>query len=89
MKIENKMGKTGCYTAKKVKYKVAYRAEAIFDIVAKDVKRPHISKKVPESAMEKHKREYGKNLLGRGKIRCDLRDRITGGNKAVNIYETF
>ena len=38
-------------------------AEAIFHIVAKYVKGPHITEKVPESAMEKHEREYGKKLL--------------------------
>jgi hypothetical protein len=83
------MGKARCYTAKKVKYKVTYRAEAIFHIVAKYVKRPHISQKVPESPMEKHEREYGKKLLASCKIGCYLGKRVTGRDKAINIDETL
>jgi hypothetical protein len=69
MKIYDKMGKTGCNSAKQVKNTITKRPEAVFDVVAKDIQRPHITQKMPESAVEKHERDQRENLLARRKIR--------------------
>jgi hypothetical protein len=74
MKVKNDMRKPGCNSAKQVKNQITKRPEAIFDIVAKDVKKPNITQKMPESAVEKHEREQREKLLARGKIRGYLGD---------------
>jgi hypothetical protein len=66
------VGKTRCNAAQQIKNKVPKRTQTIFDVIAKDVKRPHIAQKMPEPAVKKHEREPRQKLLTGGKIRCNL-----------------
>jgi hypothetical protein len=67
--VNNKMGDTRGKAAQKIEQKVPKRTQSIFHIVAKYIKGPHITKEMKKSPMEKHKRQEGKELLARGKIR--------------------
>ena len=69
MKIEKKMGKTRCNAAQQVKNKIPKRTQTIFDVIAKNVKGPHVAQKMPEPAVKKHEREPRQKLLTGGKIR--------------------
>ena len=63
--------------------------QMILDIVSENIQRPHVAEQMPESAMKEHEREKRKNLLGGRKIRSDLGNGVTGGDKPVNVNKAI
>jgi hypothetical protein len=44
---------------------------------------------MPESPVQKHKGDKRENLVWGAKISTDLRNRITGWNKTINVNKTI
>ena len=64
-------------------------AQAIFDVVSENIKRPHVAEQMPEAAMQKHKWQEWKKLIRGAEINADLRIWIARRHQAENIYETI
>jgi len=74
------MGKAGNQAAKQVENKISDRPKPVFNVISKDIEKPHVSQEMPEAPVNEHEGEEGKYLLGRGKIGADFRYGIPHGN---------
>ncbi len=87
IQIQQQMGQAGCHSAEKIKHQVPQGAQAILDIVAKNIQEPHVAEKMPEPAVEKHKGNQGKKLLAGAEVGCDVRHKIAGRHQAIRVDE--
>jgi len=45
--------------AQKVKNEISQMSQAVLNIVSKNIEKPHIAKKMPETTVQKHERDKG------------------------------
>jgi len=83
--IEQDVRYAGSQSTKYIKKEILPRAKAVLDIIAKDIKKPHIAEEVPEAAMKKHKGEEGCDRLSAAEKRQPFRISVTGGDKGVPV----
>jgi hypothetical protein len=62
-------------------------SQPIFHIVPEDIEEPHVTQKVQETTVQKHKGEKGEHLLAGGEMQCDLWLSISGRDKSIEIDE--
>jgi len=81
--IEQDVRYAGSQSTKDIKKEIPPGAEAILNIIAKDIKKPHIAEEMPETAMKKHGGEEGCDRLPAAEKRYPFRISVTGGNKGI------
>ena len=79
------MGQAGDYSADKIKNQVPEMTQSILDVVAKDIKGPHIAQQVKKAAVKEHKGQKSNRLLARGEVGGDLGNGIARGHEAVSV----
>src|SRR2546422_8802010 len=82
------MDHPGCQAAKKVECQKPHWTHAVFNVVAEDPKRPHVSDNVDPAAMEEHARhEWPVIVKGQPYPDCPLRMRVTRRHDAEIVEE--
>ena len=63
--VDNQVRDSRSQTAHQVEGQVTRVSEPVFDIVSKDVEKPHVAEDVPETAVQEHEGEEREELLHR------------------------
>ena len=87
--VQKQMRQARSETAQEVEQEIPKRSQAVFDIVAKDVERPHISQEMQKTSVKKHEGYEGKHLLEGCEIGTDVRDGVAGRYQSIGIDKTI
>jgi hypothetical protein len=87
IRIGCKMHYAGRKTAKQIEEEISYRTDLVFDIVTKDVERPHIAEEMKNTSVQKHEGNQREKLFFQCKMERYAGNEIAGRHQTVLIHK--
>ena len=87
--IRKKVDQTGCHATEKIEDKISNMSEPVFDVISKDIEKPHIHNNMKEASMKKHGSQKRKSLLERCEVRRESRIGVSEGDNPIEIKGFF